>query len=71
MSRPPLNIAILFHYHQPFYKDPSSGFFHMPWVRLHAIKDYLDMAAMVELFDGLKINFNICLLYTSPSPRDS
>jgi len=59
MSRSPLNIAILFHQHQPFYKDPWSGFSHMPWVRLHAIKDYLDMAAMVELFDGLKINFNI------------
>ena len=30
----------------------------MPWVRLHAVKDYLDMALWVEKFKDLKLNFN-------------
>ena len=31
----------------------------MPWVRLHAVKDYLDMALVLEKFPKLKLNFNI------------
>lgn len=30
----------------------------MPWVRLHAVKDYLDMALWAKKFDKLKLNFN-------------
>jgi len=31
----------------------------MPWVRLHAVKDYLDMILILEKFPKLKLNFNI------------
>lgn len=31
----------------------------MPWVRLHAVKDYLDMVLFLEKFPKLKLNFNI------------
>ncbi len=54
-----LYIAILYHHHQPYYKDPLTGMYHLPWVRLHAIKDYYDMCIWVEKFVNLKLNFNL------------
>lgn len=53
-----LYIAILYHQHQPYYKDPLNSKYHLPWVRLHAIKDYYDMCTWVEKFQNLKLNFN-------------
>jgi hypothetical protein len=43
--------------HQPVYE--LEGTYLMPWVRLHAVKDYLDMALVLEKFPKLKLNFNI------------
>lgn len=31
----------------------------MPWVRLHAVKDYLDMVKIIDNFKNLKLNFNL------------
>ncbi len=45
--------------HQPFYKDPLSNKYLMPWVRLHGVKDYFPMAALVENFDSIKVTFNL------------
>jgi len=53
-----LSIAFYWHMHQPFYKLNSEGDYIMPWVRLHAIKDYLDMLLIMEKFPKLKLNFN-------------
>ena len=39
------DLAFLWHMHQPDYRHPDSGEFMLPWVFLHAIKDYTDMAA--------------------------
>ena len=55
----PLNIAFLWHMHQPLYKDPFTGEYILPWVRLHAIKDYYDMAAILEGFPSIHQTFNI------------
>lgn len=55
----PLYIAFLWHFHQPIYKDPHTGIYRLPWVRLHGVKDYLDMVTKVEKFPSLKVNFNI------------
>ena len=38
-----LSIAFIWHMHQPVYKSDENGIFLMPWVRLRAVKDYLDM----------------------------
>ena len=54
-----LGIAFLWHMHQPFYKDPLSEEYMMPWVRLHGVKDYFPMAALVDRFDGIKATFNL------------
>ena len=53
-----LSIAFYWHMHQPVYQLSPTGDFLMPWVRLHAVKDYLDMALWAKKFDKLKLNFN-------------
>lgn len=63
--------------HQPDYRD-SSGVMQMPWVFLHAIKDYYDIPWMLARHDGLKATFNITpplisqlkLYYEQPQNND-
>ncbi|MGC9008402.1 MAG: glycoside hydrolase [Halothiobacillaceae bacterium] len=43
-----LHVVLLWHMHQPEYRDPFSGQYQRPWTYLHAIKDYVDMAAHLE-----------------------
>lgn len=59
-----LYVAFLWHMHQPYYRDPATGKMFLPWVRLHCLKDYLDLPARVGRHDGLKMTFNLvpCLL---------
>lgn len=45
--------------HQPDYRDPETGAATLPWVRLHATKDYLDMAALAAEFPGVPQTFNV------------
>lgn len=58
MSKP-LNIAILWHMHQPYYKDLVTGEYVMPWVRMHGIKDYYDMVAILDEFPDVHQTFNM------------
>jgi len=53
-----LNIAFIWHFHQPNYQQNYTSDFLLPWVRLHASKDYLDMLKRMDKFPGLKLNFN-------------
>ena len=43
-----LNVVICWHMHQPVYNSRLSGDYYLPWTYLHAIKDYVDMAAHLE-----------------------
>lgn len=43
--------------HQPDYRD-EKGFFTLPWVFLHAIKDYYDMPYIVSQY-SVKVSFNL------------
>lgn len=52
------DLAFLWHMHQPDYRHPDSGEFLLPWVFLHAIKDYTDMAAHLERHPGIKCTVN-------------
>jgi alpha-amylase/alpha-mannosidase (GH57 family) len=54
-----LNIAFLWHMHQPLYKDSLANRYYLPWVRLHALKGYYDMPALLSNFPGVKMNFNL------------
>src|SRR5689334_17604025 len=52
-------VALLWHMHQPFYQDLATGEHILPWVRLHALKDYWGMAALTREFPSLKLTFNL------------
>ncbi|MCL7944640.1 glycoside hydrolase family 57 protein [Marinobacter sp. ATCH36] len=41
-------VVLCWHMHQPSYQDMRTGQFLFPWVYLHTIKDYSDMAAHLE-----------------------
>lgn len=53
----PLKIAILWHQHQPYYK--VSDEYKLPWVRLHGIKDYLDLLLIAMDYPRIRQTFNI------------
>jgi len=55
----PLHIAFVWHMHQPYYRDMFSGQCSMPWVRLHATKDYLDMVKILESYPAVHQTFNL------------
>jgi alpha-amylase/alpha-mannosidase (GH57 family) len=52
-------VAILWHMHQPFYQDLVTGEHILPWVRLHALKDYYGMVALLREFPRVKVTFNL------------
>lgn len=45
--------------HQPFYKDLVSGQYHLPWTRMHALKDYYGMVKVLEEFPSVHQTFNL------------
>lgn len=45
--------------HQPYYRDDLSGACILPWVRLHGIKDYYDMPALLGDFPDIHQTFNL------------
>ena len=54
-----LNLAFIYHMHQPYYKNLITGESELPWVRLHGIKDYLDMVQILDKFPKIKQTFNV------------
>jgi alpha-amylase/alpha-mannosidase (GH57 family) len=54
-----VKLALLWHMHQPLYEDLATGEHILPWVRLHAIKDYWGMVAMLEAFPRVRCTFNL------------
>ncbi len=57
-------VVFLWHMHQPDYRDIMTGEYYFPWTYLHAIKDYVDMAAHIEAQPAAKavVNFAPILL---------
>jgi alpha-amylase/alpha-mannosidase (GH57 family) len=56
---PVLRVVVLWHQHQPFYKDLATGEYRLPWVRLHALKDYYGMVKLLDEFPGVHQTFNL------------
>ena len=54
-----VKLALLWHMHQPYYEDLATGEHILPWVRLHAIKDYWGMVALLEEFPRIRVTFNL------------
>lgn len=60
----PLKVVLCWHMHQPEYRDLHNGDYKQPWVYLHTIKDYVDMAAHLEKHSNARavVNFAPVLL---------
>lgn len=60
---PKIQLALLWHQHQPMYKaartDPTQSSPRQPWVRLHALRDYYSMAALVAAHPSIHVTFNL------------
>ncbi len=76
MNQKSLNLCFFWHMHQPDYRG-SDGVMKMPWVFLHAIKDYYEMPWLVSMCPGFKATFNITAplieqlnLYSDPLRND-
>jgi len=54
----PLYVAFVWHQHQPLYYS-SPGQYHLPWVRLHGTKDYLDLILLLERYPKLHQTVNL------------
>ena len=56
---PVLRVIVLWHQHQPYYKDLVTGEYRLPWVRLHALKDYYGMVKVLDEFPNVHQTFNL------------
>src|SRR5262249_17508266 len=50
---PALRVILLWHQHQPFYRNLVTGEYRLPWVRLHALKDYYGMVKLLDEFPAV------------------
>src|SRR5512142_1359073 len=54
-----IRLIFLWHQHQPYYKDLVTGEYRLPWVRMHALKDYYGMVKLLDEFPRVHQNFNL------------
>jgi alpha-amylase/alpha-mannosidase (GH57 family) len=54
-----INLSVLWHMHQPQYRDPETGRYVLPWTRLHATKDYYGMIKLFEEFPSFHATVNL------------
>src|SRR6266853_3413990 len=54
-----LRVVVLWHQHQPFYKDLVTGQYRLPWTRLHAFEDYYGMVKLLDEFPQVHQTFNL------------
>ncbi|MDX1352342.1 MAG: glycoside hydrolase, partial [Thiomicrorhabdus sp.] len=58
METKKLKVVLCWHMHQPHYRDGLDGVYRLPWVYLHAIKDYADMVWHLEKCPKAKVVVN-------------
>src|SRR5439155_16581048 len=55
----PLHLALVWHMHQPYYKDDLTETYLLPWVRLRSTKDYVKMADLASAYPRVHQTFNL------------
>lgn len=55
----PVSLALFWHQHQPYYPDDLANETLMPWVRLHATKDYIGMALHIKEVPEFHCSINL------------
>jgi alpha-amylase/alpha-mannosidase (GH57 family) len=59
LPRQLVHVAFVWHMHQPYYRSARTAAFQMPWARLHALKDYLDMVEILADYPTIHQTFNL------------
>lgn len=54
-----LNLAIIWHQHQPMYKNSSTGKYELPWVRVHAVQEYYDSPLILNAHKEINVTYNL------------
>lgn len=54
-----IHLVVLWHMHQPQYRDPETGCYVLPWTRLHTTKDYYGMVKLMEEVPKFHATFNM------------
>ncbi len=77
-EKAPLNVAIVWHQHQPLYWNRLTGEYELPWVRVHAVQEYIDSARISAEHPNVHVAFNLqpsliwqLLDYATISPEEA
>ena len=46
----PIHLALILHQHQPYYRNVATDFYELPWVRVHAIHEYVDSPGILSMY---------------------
>jgi alpha-amylase/alpha-mannosidase (GH57 family) len=58
-----MDLSFVWHFHQPVYRDPETREYVLPWVNYHAVKNYHQMAIILEETEyPCTFNFVPCLV---------
>lgn len=58
LAAEPINIIFIFHNHQPWYLDFSKNELALPWVRMHAVGNYLKVPLLINQ-SGVSVAFTL------------
>ena len=58
-AKGPLNLAIIWHQHQPLYWNRLTGEYELPWVRVHAVQEYIDSPRILAEFPSIHVTYNL------------
>ena len=55
----PLNVAIIWHQHQPLYQDELTGKYVLPWARVHGVEEYIDSPRILAEYPRVHVTYNL------------
>ena len=58
-AKGPLNLAIIWHQHQPLYWNRLTGEYELPWARVHGVQEYIDSPSILTEFPGVHVTYNL------------
>ncbi len=58
-EKAPLNVAIIWHQHQPLYLNRITGEYELPWVRVHGVQEYVDSPRILAEFPDIHVTYNL------------
>jgi len=54
-----LKLSLVWHQHQPLYRNRMTDFYELPWVRVHAVQEYLDSPRILQEYPQIKVVYNL------------